>query len=528
MHDLLIPTQPARASTEVIDLTNASRSPPPLKVKVEEDDSVDHLLQPHPPSSKRPVSPSFLANDSADRFHPRQRRTAPFSSFSSSSSAEADLKPSLPPHPDAEPEARAHLRLDNLPTSLTAPAQLEAFLAPLHLDGLRGVLLERGTDGEPWALVTFSSLACSGEAYEALEGRRITCFGSDEGRKEEEEAKTIRVKLYSAAGDALPPSPALPLPLGARRPPLPRLPSLFTAAELRRRLYVGSLPFGVSEAEVDGLFRDERVAVRARVVRVMRAVDGSHAWAFVQLPDKTTADHALSKLHGAIYQGHYLRVEHVNELGHEWRFSITLSNLPYEWTHLDVSDLLVLKLGSFAGLWTGHDPKQGKLKVRIEMRYATETKWATEVLDNLPLSFPTAYNGPPTRVRLRATIDQPALRRVYEEEHGPAVMAEEGEGEGEARMEMSPGPSPTPAPLPFNLPHLQPSGQPSGTPRPVALLSPLSPFSPLGAGGGATPPLGETARRAPPLPPSMSVPRLPALRAEGRALSPGGGSRRGK
>lgn len=58
--------------------------------------------------------------------------------------------------------------------------------------------------------------------------------------------------------------------------PRPRVPYIFTAAELARRVFVGSLPCGITEDEVGRIF-SEKARVTARILRVKNAPDGSHA-----------------------------------------------------------------------------------------------------------------------------------------------------------------------------------------------------------------------------------------------------------
>ncbi|GAA5917131.1 hypothetical protein JCM6882_009358 [Rhodosporidiobolus microsporus] len=187
------------------------------------------------------------------------------------------------------------------------------------------------------------------------------------------------------------------------RPPPP--PIIFTAAELARRVYCGSLRFGTTQDEVQELF-SQRAGVVARVMRVMNAPDGSHAFAFIQLPDAITADHALKTLHGTVHDGHLLQVERVNELGHRWLFSLSLHNLPLRWQYRDVSDFLVSVIGNFAGLIVRRSYYDERLEVRVELRYSTEVRWSCSELNGLIVDGKA----------IEAVIDQPKERRQYERE----------------------------------------------------------------------------------------------------------------
>ena len=73
-----------------------------------------------------------------------------------------------------------------------------------------------------------------------------------------------------------------PMPFQGRFFPRPRVPYIFTAAELARRVFLGGLPFGISEDEVGRIF-SEKAKVKARVLRVKNSPDGSHAFALVNL-----------------------------------------------------------------------------------------------------------------------------------------------------------------------------------------------------------------------------------------------------
>lgn len=69
-----------------------------------------------------------------------------------------------------------------------------------------------------------------------------------------------------------------PMPFQGRFFPRPRVPYIFTAAELARRVYLGGLPYGITDDEVGRIF-SERAKVKARVLKVKNSPDGSHAFA---------------------------------------------------------------------------------------------------------------------------------------------------------------------------------------------------------------------------------------------------------
>ncbi|GAA5947407.1 hypothetical protein JCM10213_008154 [Rhodosporidiobolus nylandii] len=322
----------------VIDLTEADdRSPSPLPRIKHEDDAPAPSRS---PKQKRPRSRERSVSRSRDDERPstRARRTASPGS-----------------------DARAHLRVDNLPLSYT-PAALTSLFTELAVPGVLNTLLQStgGTSAadasSPWGLASFSSLALAQHAFALLRGKRL------EGRE-------VELKIYSADGEPvepfrevrpvaggggggaaggtngpsgwanrdggpLPPQNYVPPPApqlgggysaptggalggagfggsgalqgggggggGGRYFPRPRVPVLFTAAELARRVYCGSLKYGITMEQVAELF-SQRAGVVARVLRVIQAGDGSHAFAFVQLPDAITADHALKVLHGTVH-----------------------------------------------------------------------------------------------------------------------------------------------------------------------------------------------------------------------------------
>ena len=231
------------------------------------------------------------------------------------------------------------MHVANLPLDFTSAELATVF------DGVPGVLeveMYGANTDSPFGYVSLASLATAQHAY-ALKHNTLPRTGA---------IKTIELKIYSADGTPLDPhrqvepvvnnlhggggpggaaphvfnnyrgpmQGAMPL-----RYPRPRVPFHFTAAELARRVYLGCLRWGITDAEVASLFH-ERAGVVAKVLRVMNAHDGSHAFgcgnllffrcpldavysryrralslnSFVQLPDAITADHAIKVLHGTV------------------------------------------------------------------------------------------------------------------------------------------------------------------------------------------------------------------------------------
>lgn len=237
----------------VIDLTE-SRSPSP-RPKEEE---VDAALPNGSPNGRK---------------RPRARSPA----------AEQAREPRLP-------EARAHLHVGSLPEDFRQDELTALF------NGVPGVLeveLHQNSNNAPFGYVSLASLATAQHAY-ALKHNTPPRPGA---------ARNLELKIYSADGTPLDPhrqvepvvnnvyggAPGAPPPrafnnyggiLGGPaqfRAPRPRVPFIFTAAELARRVYLGCLRYGISEGEVAALFH-ERAGVVAKVLRVMNAPDGSHAF----------------------------------------------------------------------------------------------------------------------------------------------------------------------------------------------------------------------------------------------------------
>ncbi|GJN91421.1 hypothetical protein Rhopal_004442-T1 [Rhodotorula paludigena] len=389
-----------------VDLTG--RSPSPVPKEEEQEPSLAGGAPPSPPNSRAGGGKKRAASRSRSR-SPNGRSAAP--------------------------QPRAHLRVDNLPEGYTSEQLSELFSS---VPGVVDVEVHVSKKGALWGFVSLASLATAQHAHATKNG--TYCSAQDAANSD---VLPLALTIYAADGHPLDPhrevepvvnnptgapyapvaspsqqrQPLPPRPYGApagassgrgfggasagfggsgapRYFPRPVTPFIFTAAELARRVYCGSLHYGISYEEVARLF-SEKAGVVARVLKVMNAQDGSHSFAFVQLPDAITADHAIKVLHGTVYNGHLLQIEHVNELGHRWLFSLSLHGLPPSWHYQDVSDFLISTIGSFAGLI-----------VRVELRYETELRWASSELDGL------LVDGRP----VRAEIEQARVRQKVERE----------------------------------------------------------------------------------------------------------------
>ncbi|GAA5824380.1 hypothetical protein JCM11251_000397 [Rhodosporidiobolus azoricus] len=430
------PLAPSASGSNVIDLTD-DRSPSPIP-KEEDPDSAGMAA----PSAR----PTYRTSASGSKRH-RSR--------SPSSARERRARPRSRSPTAVEEEERAHIRLDSLPAKITSGA-LDDHFSSLSLSGIVTVLIQDNDPAKVWALVTFSSLALAQQAYitlqaSELQGRKLELKIYSAQGEPVEPFREVRAGQASGGragtggaggitgyggvyGDGgyrrngpLPPQgesgPALNNNYGRGgggggygpppghdgqqryfpRPRPPPPPIIFTAAELARRVYCGSLRCGTTQEEVQDLF-SQRAGVVAKVLKVMNAQDGSHAFAFVQLPDAITADHALKTLHGTVHDGHLLQLAGANELGHRWLFSISLHNLPLRWPYRDVSDFLVSVIGNFAGLIVRRSYYDERLEVRVELRYATEVKWSCSELNGLIVDGKA----------IEAVIDQHHIRRQYE------------------------------------------------------------------------------------------------------------------
>ncbi|GAA5885902.1 hypothetical protein JCM5296_000181 [Sporobolomyces johnsonii] len=416
-----------------------------------------------------------------------------------------------------EPDARAHLRVDNLPGQYTDVDLRKLFE---ELPGVVECSVDDHDADLPWGLVTFRSLMTAQHAF-AVKNGKIAPGGtkplelkvySSEGRPVDAHVEVQPVTAtnggtyqystgFSGGGGA-----GIAGPVGGgggygngdgggqvgnggfqpqpRYFPRPRVPYIFTAAELARRVYVGSLPYGISDEEVGRIF-SERAKVRARILKVKQSPDRTHAFAFVQHPDSITADHAIKVLHGTVYEGHLLQLEHVNELAHRWLFSLALHGLPGHWQYRDVSDFLISTIGSFAGLRVDPSRSSREIDVRIELRYETELRWAAQELDGLYVS-----DRP-----IAAVIEQVHIRRKVEREQAYERLQ---------REVLSPV-------------HHTPAGGGYDPNRPAETSPAYDPRYPAGryeadypplANGGGTTPNGNGKRLPPPPPPPPPAKRL--------------------
>ena len=72
-------------------------------------------------------------------------------------------------------------------------------------------------------------------------------------------------------------------------------------------IYVGNLPYSITDDELKGLFGAYGQVASARVV-MDRATGQSKGFGFVEMPDKTQAQQAVEALNGYDSQGRKLRV----------------------------------------------------------------------------------------------------------------------------------------------------------------------------------------------------------------------------
>ena len=276
---------------DVLDLTG-DRSPSPVPKEEEIEATLGAPRSPPPPASAKAQGKKRAAS--------RSRSLSPARS-------------------DRRPAPRAHLRVDNLPAGYTSEQLMECF------DDVPGVLdaeVHLSQSGALWGFVSLASLATAQHAFATKNGTHVggTAAGAAASRP-------LWLKIYSVDGMPIEPhrqvepvvdnlsgampgvAPgALPPPNGASfqqqqqqgnfRPGVnnpyprgrffapgerPRVPYIFTAAELARRVYCGSLRFEISYDEVASLFA-EKAGVVARVLKVMNAYDNSHSFACVPLP----------------------------------------------------------------------------------------------------------------------------------------------------------------------------------------------------------------------------------------------------
>ncbi|BGP17284.1 hypothetical protein JCM10213_008162 [Rhodosporidiobolus nylandii] len=290
-------------------------------------------------------------------------------------------------------DARAHLRIDNLPASVTRASILDLFTDTSGVVDARIVLPEGGSR---FALVSFSStsLAQHGSARKRgleIEGRKVEL---SLWNKDGQPLADYREVLPVVSSRGLPAAPGTGVGAGsggganggqrAVRPRRPYVPLLHRAAELQRRLYFGSLPPEITKEELAGLIGGSSGFALERVVRIDRAPDGSHAFAFVQFPDAVTATSVRECLHGTFLDGHLVWATPANEIHHEWLFSLSIRGLPAHWGYRDVCDFLAATLGNFAGLAVRHTTTpygEKRLELAlVELRYKTELSHAFESL----------------------------------------------------------------------------------------------------------------------------------------------------
>ncbi|GAA6056452.1 hypothetical protein JCM3770_007475 [Rhodotorula araucariae] len=479
-------SEPVKPVTSLgyLDLTD-DRSPSP----VPKEEEVDGTLGGAPPASPRPSARAQGKKRAASR--------------SRSRSPGRDQRP--------RPVPRAHLRVDDLPDGYTSEQLLECF------DDVPGVLdaeVHISKSGALWGFVSLASLATAQHAFAYKNGsypRGMTVADPS--------ARPLALKIYSVDGTPVEPQrqvePVANNPDGVQFPsggggargarmnggpvaggnnpypqryfgqPRPRVPYIFTAAELARRVYCGNLRFNITYDEVASLF-SEKAGVVAKVQKVMNAIDNSHSFAFVQLPDAITADHAIQVLHGTKHEGHLVQIEHVNELGHKWLFSLSLYGLPSQWRYHHVSDFLISTIGTFSGLIV--TPPRGAdqaLGVRVELRYETELKWAfNELNGHIVASRPIRAEIDQERIRKRVDRDL-AYRRVAEQSAAQAFAnAAEAAGTYDPRFPAQaypPSPSGAPAAPAPRRGSVTPSGGRRAPPPPPP--PPPPPATANGAGG---------------------------------------------
>jgi RNA recognition motif-containing protein len=85
-------------------------------------------------------------------------------------------------------------------------------------------------------------------------------------------------------------------------------------AELNKKLYVGNLPFSITETELRELF-EEHGAIESVNVITDRETGRSRGFAFVELEDAGSAEKAMQALDGREVDGRALRVNEANERG---------------------------------------------------------------------------------------------------------------------------------------------------------------------------------------------------------------------
>ncbi len=72
-------------------------------------------------------------------------------------------------------------------------------------------------------------------------------------------------------------------------------------------IYVGNLPYEVTDAELQGLFEKHGKVNSARVV-MDKATGRAKGFGFVEMPDRAEAEKAIAATNGADFMGRQLRV----------------------------------------------------------------------------------------------------------------------------------------------------------------------------------------------------------------------------
>lgn len=85
-------------------------------------------------------------------------------------------------------------------------------------------------------------------------------------------------------------------------------------AELNKKLYVGNLPFTITEAELRELFEEHGTIESVNVI-TDRETGRPRGFAFVELEDTGSAEKAMRALDGREVGGRTLRVNEANERG---------------------------------------------------------------------------------------------------------------------------------------------------------------------------------------------------------------------
>ncbi|GAA6005850.1 hypothetical protein JCM10207_007249 [Rhodosporidiobolus poonsookiae] len=406
-----------------------SRPRPSLSplVKIEEEDDEDLEVV----SYRAPSTSSTVASTAT------KRRRSP-SPPSSDSDLDLDLAAASPrPRVKQARQARAELRLSNLASTCTTGA-LEALFA--GTPGVITVTCRAEASGEVIGIVTFASEAAAQHTYAEKQGSifrekplelRIFSTSTGEPIVPNEERALERFRSEGVEPDLDPrvgPSGRPHLPnsyfaacgVGAPRSLGVALSDVHTAAGLRRRLYIGSLRYGISAEEIFDLLTLQVGVNATRILNLKHAEDCSHSFAHVQFPDAITADFAKASLSNYLYDGHLIHVAPTNELGHSWKYSLSIEELPPVWSYRDVSDFLLSTFLpiclNFSALSVSHGTSSSAVattRARVSFRYETELFEACRALAGLPIE---------SRV-LRVEIEQKGAARRYEEHRAQGTPA---------------------------------------------------------------------------------------------------------